>query len=312
MNERYRFYGRLAISLGLLGLAVSFIILAREIHMWRKAIPDILDQAADTAERLGPLIKTINESDLLISPILEEVSASRKVLSETVEEVRKTREQLPGILKEIEPITRQIENTALELPKTVEPVIAETAKTRELIPDILDEIKQTRETVPDILDEVKQTREAIPGMLDRADKIVLNAQNAGEEAGKGAVSGMFSGIVSMPFNIAGKLGKSAVSIFSSEDEKLLTIKDIKLMQTAMVELAEKGKIGEVKTWKNKSSSNSGRITLLEIYKEKGRPCRQIKIETFIKGVEPRTALIRGCRLSDGSWTIMEGVLPDSK
>jgi surface antigen len=238
------------------------------------------------------------------------VSASRKVVEELLEEVKITREQIPGILKDVKPITKQVENTAKQLPEIIDPVLDEVSKTRETIPDILEEIRKTNITIEKAVLEVRQTREAIPGMMDRADQIVLSAKDAGKEAGKGVISGIVGGVISMPGNVVGGVKKGATSLLSPQDREDLTTEDMNLLQSKLLELVNKGEVGQVATWKNKNSSNSGKITIEEKYKENGKECCKVKIDIYLNRKEPRTRLLKGCQQPDGTWIVNQGSISD--
>lgn len=322
MNEKTRFTGTLILSFSLLCLAAAIGYFGLELNKWRKTIPEILQLTEDATEKIGPAMENVTEIGKLIPPILEEVAETRTTVDNVVKEVATTRKQLPDILEDLEPITRQIENTVKELPDVVDPLLAEVDKTREMVPDILEQVKATnleiaevRELVPGILTEIqntnvtvdkavteiRETREAMPGIMDRADQLVLSARDAGKEAGKGAVSGVIGGIIAAPFGVVGGIGSRITGFGESELGKVLTEKDLEILYETLLDLADNGNTGETVTWKNKKSSNSGKITLLNKYDKNDQECREIRIETFVKGEEPRMRTVKGCRQADGAW-----------
>jgi surface antigen len=205
------------------------------------------------------------------------------VVNPLVSEVEKTRKMVPDILEQVEATNHEI------------------AGVRELVPGILTEIQNTNVTVDKAVIEIRETREAIPGIMDRADRLVLSAGEAGKEAGKGAVSGVIGGIIAAPFGVVGNLGSRITGLSDSELGQVLTEEDVEILQDTLIDLAENAKVGETVTWKNKKSSNSGKITLLDKYVQNDQECREIKVETFVKGEEPRIRTVKGCQQPDGAW-----------
>jgi len=190
-----------------------------------------------------------------------------------------------------------------DIPEIIAPVLDEVEKVREMVPSVLEEVRNSNTTIEKVVSEVRETREAIPGIMDRADQIVAAV---GHEAGKGAVKGIIGGIIMTPFDMVGGLGKGIAHFINPQDMEQLTEKDMKLLEQNALELANKGEVGQVVTWENTESSNSGKITLMEKYHKNDRECRQVKIDIFLKGKDSRTVLLVGCQQPDGSWETIEG------
>ena len=89
-----------------------------------------------------------------------------------------------------------------------------------------------------------------------------------------------------------------------EDERNILLILEKIVKSAGFEtiLAENGEEGDVVTWKNSKTANSGNITLLRKYVENDLECREAKIETFIEGQDAQVQTISGCKQPDGSWS----------
>lgn len=82
---------------------------------------------------------------------------------------------------------------------------------------------------------------------------------------------------------------------------LLAEGDIEIIKEATIRLAETGKVGQAIEWNNPESEHSGKMTLLKKYKEKGRECRQVRHELFVKGKKAGVLTQSGCQQTDGSW-----------
>ena len=148
-------------------------------------------------------------------------------------------------------------------------------------------------------------RETIPGLMDRAETIIFEAEDVGKEAGKGAVSGVVGGIITMPFKIVGNVGKGAISIFTSPETSFLTAEDINMIKYEALQLAEHGDAGDTREWKNKNSFNYGKLTLLRVYKEDSQTCREIKVDFYSRDNESDARTLRGCKQPDGSWLVTD-------
>lgn len=269
MEERKRIIGTTALSFSILCLALAIGYFGLELNRWRLQLPEILKTVSDTSGQIAPVLGNISKIEKIVPEIIDEVEAVRK---------------------------------------TVDDVLSETEKTREMIPSILEQVRETnsevakvRELVPPILEEVRKTREELPSLMDRADRIIASADEAGEKAGKGAMTGIIGGILSMPFSVVGELGKGVQSLFGSEVGDALNQEDLEIFRKKIIDLAEKGEEGDVATWENPKTSNGGKITLLKKYRENGQECRQIRFHFTIKGKDAKTEVINGCKQPDGSW-----------
>ncbi len=291
MEEKKKIIGTLALSFSIFCLAMAIGFWGLELNRWRIQLPEILKTVSDTSGQIVPVMEKVKAIEGLIPEIIQEVENVRKTVDNVVEETENTRKALPEILSDLDKISGQIDSTVKQLPDIIDPILTETEKTRELIPEILE--------------EVRLTRNELPAMMDRADQIIARADEAGRKAGKGAMTGMIGGVISMPFDIFGGITKGVTGLFGSEVREAMNEDDMKFFREKMMDLAENGKEGDVATWKNRKTSNEGKITLLKKYKEIDRECRQIKIDLFIKEKDIQTETITGCKQPDGSWSAAE-------
>lgn len=294
-------------AFSMLMLAAALVYFTIELVNITRQIPEILLTVERTSEKIGPVVEEVGEIRGLVPPILKEIEETRKLV--------------PPILKEIE-----------ETRKIIKPAINEYAKTNEQIPRILDEVEATRKALPEVLKtadkassavmaiskevektrplitealaEVEKTRESIPPMMDRADQLILKASEAGKEASEGAVTGVFSGILMAPFTLVGDAGKRLVGASEKEAEKL-SAEDYTLVETTVNEILERGRLGEVKEWRNEKSGSSGKVKLININDEldDGDECRELQITVENKGhmIQDKSSVM--CKDYDGKWDL---------
>ncbi len=306
--NKLTFAGLSLLSLSLFCLALTGVYFTIELSKIREQIPLILQQVEKTSEQIAPVVSEVPQIRQLIEPIIEEVGKTRETIPSILEEVRATRKLVDPVLKEVD-LTRQ------SLNELIPSVVEEVAATRKELPNMLitvdkasaavqsisEEVGKVRPLVPAVLEEVQKTRDAIPDTLDRTEKIVASAKDLGAEAGKGAVGGVITGIVSAPMNIVGGIfsGKRWAAL------KGMTDKDIELAREKEAELFKANKTGIVLEWKNPESGYSGTVTLLKIFQEKGRECRRLQHDVWLKAKKVHGETKEGCLQPDGTWIIRD-------
>ncbi|MES9969872.1 MAG: hypothetical protein ABW092_07530 [Candidatus Thiodiazotropha sp.] len=276
------------LSAGLFAIAGAIVFFTIELSHIRQDLPTILTQVEKTSGKVDPILDEIKELRKLIPPILQEIEA--------------TRTQVPPILAEIEairlnvpPILNQVEETR----KLIPPILAEASKTIDSIPEIIKtlntiaatvkqsskEVARTRKLVPDILKEIKSvrneigaTRKAIPVTLDRVDYLLAQAATTGQKASEGAITGVFTGVITAPFRALISLGEAAKDA-ADGDGIFLDGKDLEIATNAAVALT-KLKKGATKTWKNPSSGKRGKFTLVAKYREKKLECQTMEHQVW--------------------------------
>ena len=306
--SRPHLYGIYLSAFSMLALAAALVYFTVQLVGVTRQIPDILLTIEQTSEKIGPVVTEISEIRELIPPILDEVAETRKVIVPAIEEYAKTNEQIPRFLDEIEATRKQIPD-----------ILNQVEATRAMLPDVMKtvggashavvtiskEIEESRPLVPVVLAEVEKTRESIPPMLDRADELIANARVAGREASRGAVSGVFSGILMAPFVFVGDVGRQIAGV-SEDAAKKLSKKDYSLIEEATSEILEQGKIGDVKVWENKRSGSSGSVKLLNITSGfYDNECREIYLELYNKGEQLQKKELTLCRNDDDEWDFKE-------
>ncbi len=100
------------------------------------------------------------------------------------------------------------------------------------------------------------------------------------------------------------VGAVAGAIVGSEIGKSLDNIDRMAMRRTTQTALEKSKSGQVSTWSNPDSGNSGTITARPAYKNQaGRYCREYQ-QTVTIGGQTESAYGTACRQPDGTWKIV--------
>ena len=267
-KSQQRIVATYVLAISIFCLSGALVYFAWKLSFISEQIPDILTSVEHTSSSIEPVLQRASAITDLLPPMLHELSETRKLVTPILNEVRLTREQIPDVLHQVE-------------------------ETRKIIPQVL-------QTTDKVVEEIKTTREALPPMLDRADTIVSNARKAGKEASKGAVTGVFTGIIAAPFELIGGLGKR---LFSLTDDviKELTEKDLEMAKQALVDLLPAKNIEQTNNWKNTDTNVSGTVTLEKIYTIDDQPCKEFHVKISKKNqalVDKNTTI---CLNEDNEW-----------
>lgn len=289
VNQAPRTVAMYFLALGLFALAGAIVYFSVIVAAYREEIPKILQMVDSTAEDVGP--------------ILDEVAAVRKQIPAVLDEVAEVRRQIPAILAEVEQTRKQIP-----------PVLEEVAATRRALPQVASIVDNSatmvdqavaesaaiRQLTPQVLDEVKATREAIPPTLERVDVLMGKASELGREASSGAVTGFFKGIITAPFVIVGNVGQSVFGMSRAEAEEMPE-EDMVTLTNISDEVLSMTSVGASRSWENKATQFSGKVTLVAIDEGASKDCRRIRVQVSKKGREKFDRYLSVCRNDDGLW-----------
>lgn len=104
--------------------------------------------------------------------------------------------------------------------------------------------------------------------------------------------------------VATAVGAVAGAMVGAEIGKSLDRADRLAMERTTQGALEKSKSGQVSTWRNPDSGNSGTITARPAFKSKsGQYCREYQ-QTVTVGGKTESAYGTACRQPDGSWKIV--------
>ncbi|MEW8558409.1 MAG: hypothetical protein AB2588_10490 [Candidatus Thiodiazotropha sp.] len=281
-----------SLAAGLFAIAGAIVFFTIELSHIRQDLPAILTQVENTSGKVDPILNEIREIRKLIPPILQEVDATRAQIPPILAEIEAIRLNVPPILNEVE-----------ETRKLVPPILAEASKTIDSIPQIIKtlnsiattvkqsskEVARTRALVPDILKEIKSvrkeigaTRKAIPVTLDRVDYLLAQAATTGQKASEGAITGVFTGVITAPFRALISLGEAAKDAAGGEGV-FLEGEDLEIATDAAVALTRLKK-GATRRWKNPNSGKRGKFTLVAKYREDKLECQTMEHQVW-KGDE---------------------------
>ena len=267
------------LAVSLICLSGSIVFFAIQFININREIPEILAGIEKATEKLETVVKEAERVRELIPSITKEVTETRKQVPSILKEVSEFRKQIPAILEEVNEINQQI-------------------------PAALEEVKEIRPLVPLVLDEVKKTREAIPSMLLKADKIVTDAKQIGKTTTEGAVTGVITGIIKSPFEIAGGLGKA---IFGGvgENAEEVTEKDLELIKLATYQVLSTAKPANTREWSNPQSGNNGTVTMKKFAEIDERDCRILNYIIRIDHKERINRDVSFCLDEDSNWKPLE-------
>lgn len=313
-------------------IAAAIVFFAYQLAQISSNLPGVLQMVDGVSEKIDPTLsevslirKEISEVRILIPDILDEVSEVRKSIPPVLNEIAQVRQQIPPILKRVDAIDKQIPQVLQHVNKTV----AVVDKTQKRVPDIvatadkaISSLDKTREAVvplvPQTLEEIRLTRDKLDPTLDRIEELVddtfVRAQDtiasveaAGQEASEGAVKGFFTGIIKLPFQLAGTLASPITKTINPDVAKQITEKDIELMLGAGNKAFKSGKADRERTWENPESGNSGSITIVRFFELSGLECIEARVQINNGRRQIHDKLNEFCRNDDGQWTLSSEV-----
>lgn len=326
--EKLTIASRFALAAAIAYLAYAIAGLVANLPQISQTLSKITEQTPATLETVENVRTEVSQIRELVPDILAEAAAIRQQVPEVVEEVGQVRQSLPAVLEELAETRRDLPSLLERVDKTV----AVVDQTQRQIPNILESanratasIDDTREQIetltPQVLTEIRLTREEIDPALNRIDAMINDAygkaqetvriaQDAGQEASEGAIKGIVTGILKLPFRLTGSLASPLIKNIEPDVARLLTQKDVELMGEAANRLSESRKLNQPEYWRNPRSRNAGSISLVRRFEFGGAECVEAAIVIDISG---RTAFDQResfCRNADGKW--VSAPLPGKK
>ena len=285
-------------SLSLALLACSIAYFAYSLLSISQQIPSILVQVSNINEQIDRTVEKVEPLLELVTPILNEVGEIRQLVPPALQEVAAIRATLPSILERIDKLHNQVENLQKSLPEILNTVNDITA----VVDDTNQQVEKIIPLIPEVLGEVEKTRNEIPTYLTRVENIVANSKTISEEAGKGAVTGFFKGIIATPFVLIKGTEERIRS--SLTNEKMMTDEDFDHVAKAVGELLHSDQL-ETMPWENPKSGNKGQVTLVNSYQSEGRDCRTLKLSFKGKDESEDSVNKDVCQDSEGNWEAVE-------
>ena len=267
----------ISLAFSLLALAVAIAYFAYKIGKIGEQVPEILAQVESTSNVIGPVVSEISDIRELIPPILEQVEETRKIVPPILAEVEQTRKQIPDVLKSVDNVSSAVNQTNKQL-------------------------KSYRPLVPEAIKQIELTREAIDPALDRVDVLISKAEEAGRKASEGAVTGVFTGVLTAPLRIVDDIGTSVTGL-TKKEANYFTEEEITLYRRKGGELLNTGKSGDKVEWKSKTSSARGELSIQKIYTKDGRNCKVIKHQAWKDDKQVVNKTLDLCKNANNEWEL---------
>lgn len=299
-------------SQALLAIAIAFLAFSLlRFTIQIPAILKVIESTSKTVDTVSPKIDDIvNEVALvrmevakvraLVSQqtpaILSQVEAILPVVKQVVLESKNYSNQLPAFLKQLDSIEQQIASLQADMPAILRRVDAMVKTTN----NTTAEVARWRPHSSQYLEEIKRSREYIPKYITRIENTVVDAKTVGSETSSGLVSGLFKGVISLPFNVVA--GLAGIVDIDSRSAKNLTAKDIALMQEKVVGLLNHSKQNK-SVWQNVDSGNRGTIIKgVEVFHDKQK-CHNVTFNNHFAS-EKETLEQLMCLDEKGLWKVI--------
>ncbi|TPH12024.1 hypothetical protein [Litorilituus lipolyticus] len=287
--------------------SISQIILALAITYLAYSLSEVARQVPDVVAMVNNVKPQMDNIALQVALVKDEVTLTRELITK----------QLPEVLRQVEASIATIDN-----------VIAESENYSRNIPSLLQRLEYFEQQIPlayqrldnleaatnhavaeialwrphsnHYIEELALARENIPQYLTRIERIIEQANQVGEKNSSGFVSGIFKGVISLPFEVVSGLTNIVDS--NSQSAKHLTAKDVATLQEHLISLLDSPDQKHI-LWSNIDSGNYGRITKQEEKNYKGKVCVQVEFTNFFnKQKETLEELM--CPNKEGLWQVM--------
>lgn len=287
--EKSRIAVSVLLSFSLICLAAAIVYFTYGLIKTVNSAPALISQLEQASRSVDPVLKEMQAITDLIPPIIAEVAQVREQIPPILAEVEKLRLELPAVLDEVEAVRT-----------TIPIIVTEVTEIRGQIPSLVKESQEYRKLLPEVLAEVKATRAMISPTMDRAESLIADVRMAGHEAGEGAMTGLFAGVIKAPFKM---LSSTATALFGRSNN--LTAVDIKLIEDATRTVIENGTINTSQQWSNPQSGAEGTITLIDKYKKDNKLCRVVsyKISVNARMTHNKNGTI--CYDKNNQWQLVE-------
>ncbi|WP_210395188.1 hypothetical protein [Motiliproteus sediminis] len=255
-----------------------------EMAKWRELLPSIINEIELSRAEIPPILEESAALRETLPGLLAEVAAVRALAQSAIAEATEIRAALPEVLAEVSAVR-----------ETLPTITRESESWRQTVPLITTEVAAVRELTPQILEEIDATREALPDLMDRAEDLIAEAKVAGRKASEGAVTGVFTGLVTAPFSIMRGLSSS---LFGTSE---LSADDMELLRQSGHKVVNAPAVGAQDSWRNRKTDVRGKSELLSIEMTDDTECRIVRFEASKKGRSLFDKRLPICRSGDGDW-----------
>lgn len=300
---------KMSISQILLAAAIAYLAYSL-IHI-SSQIPNALklvDETTKSIEKFQPqidqIIVQVDGINQQIPAILAQIEQTRPLIDQALVESNKYSSQIPAVLTHLTKVEQQVAAIDKQLPDIlarIDNVVATTNNTTK-------EIAKWRPHSTEYIKQLEYSRQDIPSYLTRVEDIAVDAQTIisdaktiGSENSSGLVTGLFKGVVSLPFSVVSNL--TGIVDSSSKSAKYLTEDDIAFMQESAIAVLSSKTLTE-KSWRNKSTGHYGKVSQGKAFKKKGKQCYQLTFTNYFNGERERLQE-DACLNSESLWQIKE-------
>jgi len=275
---------RYLMSTGIISLGIGLVYLSYSIVYTVDRIPDTLAEIDKAGERIDRVLGEVRVISGQVPLIIEQVDLLQKKVPLVLAEVEANRLLVPDILREVQQVRLQVPL-----------ILTEVKAVRETLPALLTEVEAYRVLMPDVLNEVAAVREIIPPTMDRAEVLASEIRSAGQEASEGAVMGLFSGIIKLPFKMFGGIQEK----FKKAD---LSDADVQEIRQASI-IALQAEVGSIHKWNNPDTQHSGEVVVLSETHNEGKHCRKLSITVSKSNKKLDSQTTQVCQLDGGEWEL---------
>jgi surface antigen/uncharacterized protein YoxC len=283
-------------------LAAAIALLAYSLIQIATQIPNALklvDQTTKSLEKFQPQIDAIL---VQVDSINKRIPAVLTQIEQVVVESDKYSSQIPAVLTHLSKLEQQVAAIDKQLPAIltrIDNAVATTDNTTK-------EIAKWRPHSSEYIKQLEYSREDIPNYLTRVEDIAVDAQiiisdakTIGSENSSGLVTGLFKGVVTLPFKVVSNL--TGIVDSSSKSAKYLTEEDIASMQESAITVLTSTTLTE-KHWRNKSSGHYGKVNKGNGFEKKGKQCYQLTFTNYFNK-ERENLQKEACLNSENLWQI---------
>lgn len=264
---------RYLLAMSFFAIAMAIAYFAHALIFTTQRLPAVVENIDSMATRLDQVLDELDRVNTQIPPIIDQLDKWQGHVPAILAEVKASREAVPAVLDEVKQVRQQV-------------------------PAVLAEVQAVRQELPAILQETAALREMIPPVLEQANVLITEAKGAGKKASEGAVKGVFTGIIKLPFTLLGGLGKN---LFPKSG---LAEGDYELIKAKTEEALTAG-VGSVHKWENSASGFSGEVHVLSESMVDGDLCRQLRQLVKQEAEQLGDKIITLCRNEKSEWKLVD-------
>jgi surface antigen len=267
------------LALAIIYFAFALLKFSSEIPAFISAIDRATPHISTVVEEVELVREEVTQVRMLVDKqvpeILEQIGHLLPLIEQGLAQSEQLGQQIPDLWLQLDKIEKQFNLVHKEIPQILSRIDDVVLTSNEAI----NEAEKWRPHSTQYIEVIKQSREDIPQYLTRVDNIILDAKSIGKEASSGLVSGLFKGVVSMPFEVVA--GLTGMVDSTSLSAKYLTANDVIKMQEKVISLLENQSKKQV-FWQNNESGNRGKIIKNKAFIKDNQTCHKVTFFNYFK------------------------------